>query len=84
MHLGIKIQTRDNHQHDYKVPVPENTTVNTKSFSNDNNLDRLQFDKCSLMDHFDPTHKHVYSEITTAEHDTRQKEYVIHNFYRNF
>jgi hypothetical protein len=44
------------------------------SFSNDNNLNRLQFDQCNQMDYFDPVNRYVYLAITPAEHNAQRKE----------
>jgi hypothetical protein len=74
MHLGVKIQTYDDRGHPSKVAVPEHTHVNMDSFSNDNNLNRLQFDQCNQMDYFDPVNKYVYLEISSSEHQAEGKE----------
>ncbi len=74
MHLGIKIQTFDNHEHRSKVPVPEHTNVDMSSFSTDNNLDRLQFNQCNQNDYFDPVNRYVYSAISSAEYTDGWKE----------
>lgn len=68
MYLGVKIQTYHDKPHPSKVPVPEKTTVNMDFFTNDNNLNRLQFNQCNRMDHFDPNEKHVYLKISPEEH----------------
>ncbi|CAF2890681.1 unnamed protein product [Rotaria sp. Silwood2] len=80
MYLGIKVQTYNNHDHRSKVPVPEGTTVNMDLFSNDNNLNRLQFDQCDSADYFDPVHRYVYSKISLTEHDAKEKDVRIHIF----
>ncbi|CAF0767365.1 unnamed protein product [Rotaria sordida] len=74
MYLGIKVQTYDNREHCLKIPVPEGTTVNMDSFCNDNNLNRLQFDQCTPTDYFDSENRYVYSEISSEEHEAREKE----------
>jgi hypothetical protein len=74
MYLGVKIQTHDNRSHRTKVPVPEYTNVSMESFSNDNNLDRLQFDQCDQDNHFDPENRFIYLKISLAEHDAGEKE----------
>ena len=74
MYLGVKVQTYDNRDHPSKVLVPEHTHVNMDAFSNDNNLNRLQFDQCNPMDYFDATNKYVYLAINPTEHEVQQKE----------
>lgn len=74
MYLGVKIQTHDNLDHRLKIPVPEKTYVNTVLFCNNNDLNRLQFDQCNQMDHFDPVNKCVYLAISSTEHEAQKKE----------
>ncbi len=74
MYLGVKIQTYDNREHRSKVPVPEHTSVNMNSFSNNNDLNRLQFDQCNQMDYFDPVNKYVYLAISLEEREAQKKE----------
>ncbi|CAF3461546.1 unnamed protein product [Rotaria sp. Silwood1] len=74
MYLGIKVQTYDSREHRSKIPVPEGTTVSMDLFSNDNNLDRLQFDRCDSTDYFDREHAYVYSKISLEEHEAGEKE----------
>jgi len=74
MYLGVKIRTYDNRDHPSKIAVPEHTSVNMESFSNDNNLNRLQFDQCNQMDYFDPVNKYVYLAISLSEHQAQEKE----------
>jgi hypothetical protein len=74
MFLAVKTQTYNNRDHRSKVLVPEHTKVNMDNFCNDNNLDRLQFNKCNPMDYFDPVNKYVYLAISPAEHVAKKKE----------
>ena len=74
MYLGVKIQTHDNRDHRLKILVPENTYVNTDFFYNDNDLNRLQFDRCNQTDYFDPVNKYVYLEVSSTEHEAQEKE----------
>jgi hypothetical protein len=74
MHLGVKIETYNGEKHPSKIPVPAFTNVNMDSFSNDNNLNRLQFDQCNQNDHFDPINQCVYLGISLAEHAAEEKE----------
>jgi hypothetical protein len=74
MYLGVKTQTHDNQDHRSKVLVLEHTNVNMDLFSNDNNLNRLQFDECNQMDYFDPVNRCVFLSISNAEHEAGKKE----------
>jgi len=74
MYLRVKAQTHGNQDHRSKVLVLEHTNVNMDSFSNDNNLNRLQFDKCNPMDYFDPVNRCVYLSISNEEHEAKKKE----------
>lgn len=74
MYLRVKTQTHDNRNHRSKILVPEDTSVNMGSFCKDNNLDRLQFDKCNQLDYFDPVDRCVYLSINQAEHKAGKKE----------
>jgi hypothetical protein len=74
MYLGTRILTIGGRDHRTKVPVPEHTHVNMESFSNDNNLDKLLFDRCDKGAYFDRAKKYVYSEISLVEHDNRFKK----------
>ena len=75
MFLGVKVKTHDEQDHRYKVLVPEKTKVSiTDSFNNKNDLTRLQFDECNPTDHFDLENRWVYLEISTQEHENKEKE----------
>ncbi len=74
MYLGVKTQTHDNQEHRSKILVLEHTNIDMNSFCKDNNLSRLQFDKCDPMDRFDPVTRCVYLSISETEHDAQQKE----------
>ncbi len=72
----MAIRTIDDEPHLSKVIVPAKTHVNAEHLFRDNDLNCLRFDECDPADHFDEYQRHIYSEISSTEHQRGYKEYV--------